>query len=149
MSPILEGATNNYLVDHPTTCKGKRIRHSKPIEDDYLKMNLGRFMSLNIVKRMLTAPNVDKVYIVTIENIATPIIEHVMIFNQYPRCICPNYQGMHSGSIGGIAKYISCKHFYHMFMVVFRTNVHSDICIHSPIWSEQQLAKLLSRNPMM
>lgn len=90
LSPILEGAANDYLVGHPTTCKGKRIRNFKPTKYHHLKINLGRVMSLNIVKRMLDPPNVGKVYIVTIQNIARPTVEDVMIINQYPRCSYPN-----------------------------------------------------------
>ena len=54
LSLVPEGATYDYLVGHPTTCEGKRIRCSKPTVEHYMKMNLGHFMSLNIVQ--LTLP---------------------------------------------------------------------------------------------
>lgn len=59
-----------------------------------------------------------RVYIVTNQNNATLIVEHVLIINQYPRCSYPNYRKMHSGCIDGKGKYIPCKHLYHLFMVV-------------------------------
>jgi hypothetical protein len=48
----LKGVANDCIVGHPTLCKRKRIKPFKPTKEHYMKVNLGCFMSLNIVKRM-------------------------------------------------------------------------------------------------
>ena len=115
--------------------EGKRIMRSKPTKEQvYLKTNLGHFMSLNIVKRIqLTPPNDGKVYTVTNQNNATPIVKHVLTINQYPRCSCPNYWEMHSGCIGDKDKYILCKHLYHLFWLYsekIHTVIFASIVLH-------------------
>jgi hypothetical protein len=58
---VPKGAKDDCLVGHPTMCESKRIKRSKPIKENRPKMNLGRFMPLNIVNRMhLTLPIMAK-----------------------------------------------------------------------------------------
>ena len=82
--------------------------------------------------------------IVTFDSGIPPKVEHYSItIGQFPSCSCPFFREMSRKSLGKRGQWTSCKHLYYIFIVICGLDSESDVFIHAPSLSFNEIKHIL------
>jgi len=131
--------------EYPKIRSGKRIRRIKNVPTTKQSNNIASSLILKgQISKVTMIPHPGFGCIVTLDSGAPPKVQQYLItIGTFPECSCEYFKDMAIKSLGKREGWASCKHLYHVFIVICSLNSENDAFIHAPSFSFSEVKKIL------
>ena len=131
--------------EHPTNRSGKVVRRNPKAPTVKHKNNCASALTLNArILKVTMVPHPGFGCIVSMASGTDPNVQNYMLtISSYPDCNCPNFSEMKLRCLGKRGIWANCKHLYFIFTVICNLQPASDVFIHAPTLSFNEVKQVL------